>query len=200
MRSGTAGKQRQDQKATLLQSAYRCLVARRAYRALKEEDKQKHILQEQIQMQQIQQMQMQQVQRKEHHQKRDHKEDRMKEPMPRKKQEIAKKRPEVSRKKAREPIPRSQLARKEDVGGELGRIYRGTPREKLMPLAGGYQTPRARRFVPTAATAAAAQTAEELGGFSFIRASVLQAYGVEQALPDMRRPQVGMTPRPLPSA
>jgi len=109
------------------------------------------------------------------------------------KQVPEKKKPDPRPQRTREPVPSGQIVRKEErrIGGELGRIYASTPRGGPLGV-GGNQNPRARRFVPTAATAAAAQTAEELGGFSFIRSGVQNAYGDQTVagLPEvMQRPE-----------
>jgi hypothetical protein len=67
---------------------------------------------------------------------------------------------------ARRPSPRAGGV----MGGELDRIYLGAP--KARGGGEGGTTPRVRRFVPTAATAAVAADAAEVGGFHFVRDEV----------------------------
>ena len=80
---------------------------------------------------------------------------------------------EQSRKKVQ---PQRSLIRADgEPSGELGRIYMAKPKDKNLAMLPSNRmpepSPRLRRFIPSAATAAVAAGAEDVGGFNFVQAA-----------------------------
>ena len=175
---GRAFKYHQEMEATKIQCAYRNWIARHEFLVLKQEAEEKRRVAAEIE---------------------------------RKKKEAAQK----GKKGGKRPPPKKEQPKKKAVrpqrslidkdgqpSGELGRIYMAAPKDKNLAMLPSNrlpaQNPRLRRFIPSAATAAVAAGAEDIGGFDFVNQArdlytereidsvqntVLEAQAVEYRLP-----------------